>query len=112
MDLGTLDLTSLTWQQFAIAALAVSLARWVLAVVAALKPPNTFDVKTSLDVFRDHVLPIVTPIAAVAFIAQSFPQGTPAHVGAWAMACGGLALYIADTVKSAAANWKPAPPSA
>ena len=106
MDLGQLDLTGLTWQQFAIATLAVSFARWALAVVAALKPPNTFSVEKALEVFRDHVLMIVTPIAAVAFISQSFPSGTPAHVGAWAMACGGLALYVIDTVKSAADNWQ------
>lgn len=105
-DLGTLDLTSLTWQQFALVTLAVSIARWVLAIVAALKPPNTFSVEKALDVFRDHVLMIVTPISAVAFISMSLPADTPAHVMTWVIACGGLVLYVIDTVKSAADNWQ------
>lgn len=105
-DLGTLDLTSLTWQQFALVTLIVSVARWVLAVVAAVKPPNTFSVEKALDIFRDHVLPIVTPISAVAFISMSFPVDTPAHIATWTMACGGLLLYVIDTVKSAADNWQ------
>ena len=37
MDLGSIDLTALTWQGFAIVALAVSFVRFVIAVVAAVK---------------------------------------------------------------------------
>lgn len=105
MDLGSIDLTSLTWQQFAVAALSVSFVRWLLAVVAAIKPPNTFSVEKSLDVFRDHVLPIAAPISGVAFVAMSLPPDSATHVALWAVACGGLALYLVDTVKSAASNW-------
>ena len=111
MDLGTIDLTSLTWQQFTVAALAVTIARWVLGVIAAIKPPNTFTIEDALAVFRDHVLSIVAPIAAVAFVAMSLPGDSPAHVALWALACGGLALYVVDTVRSAAANWAGQSPS-
>lgn len=106
MDIGSIDLTALTWQQFAVVALAVSVARWVLAVVAALKPPNTFSVGEALAVFPDHVLSIVAPIAGVAFISMSLPPDSAARIATWAIASGGLALYVADTVKSAAANWQ------
>lgn len=112
MDIGTLDLTSLTWQQFALVTLAVSIARWALAVVAAIKPPNTFSVEKALDVFRDHVLMIVTPISAVAFISMSFPGDSAAHAATWGMACIGLGLYVVDTVKSAADNWQSGAPAA
>ena len=117
MDLGSIDLSSLTWQQFVVAALSVTAVRWALAVVAAIKPPNTFSVQKSLEVFRDHVLSVVAPIAGIAFIAMSLPVTSAAHIGAWSLACGGLALYVVDTVRSAAANWQassipPSPPAA
>jgi hypothetical protein len=111
MDIWSLDLTSLTWQQFAVAVLAVTVVRWLLAVVAAIKPPNTFSVSKALAVFRDHVLNIVAPIVGVAFIAMSLPGDSAAHLALWTLACGGLALYVVDTVKAAAANWGTAPDS-
>lgn len=113
MDIGSLDLSALTWQQFAVATLAVTFVRWLIAVVAAVvKPPNTFSVAMALLVFRDHVLGIVTPIAAVAFISMSLPPASAAHAALWAVACGGLALYVVDTVRSAADNWQAGSPKA
>lgn len=105
MDLGSIDLTALTWQGFAIVALAVSFVRFVIAVVAAVKPPNAFDWLIVADVLDKQILKRVTPIAALAFLAFAFPAENAAHIAIWALACGGLGLYVAETVKAAAANW-------
>lgn len=99
-----LDLFALTWQQFAIITLAVTFVRFLIAVVAAVRPPNTFDVGSVATVLDTQVLKRVVPIAAIAFLAQTFPAGE-GQTGIWAIATAGLALYVVETVKQAATNW-------
>ena len=99
-----LDLFALTWQQFAIITLAVTFVRFLIAVVSAVRPPSTFDLLSVATVLDTQVLKRVVPIAAIAFLAQTFPAGE-AQTGIWAIATAGLALYVVETVKQAATNW-------
>lgn len=100
----SIDLFALTWQQFAIVTLAVTLVRFLIAVVAAVRPPNSFDWLSVATVLDTQVLKRVVPIAAIAFLAQTFPSGE-AQTAIWGLATAGLALYVAETVKQAAVNW-------
>lgn len=100
----TLDLFNLTWQQFAIVTLAVTLVRFAIAVVAAVRPPNAFDTLAVATVLDTQILKRVIPLAGIAALAQSFPEGA-AQTAIWTVATGGLALYVAETVKQAAVNW-------
>lgn len=99
-----IDLFALTWQQFAIVTLAVTFVRFAIAVVSAVRPPNSFDVMLVANVLDQQVLKRVVPIAAIAILAQSFPEGA-AQTAIWTLATGGLALYVVETVKQAATNW-------
>jgi hypothetical protein len=99
-----LDLFALTWQQFAIITLAVTLVRFLIAVVSAIRPPNAFDWLSVATVLDTQVLKRVVPIAAIAFLAQTFPAGA-SQTFVWGLATAGLALYVSETVKQAATNW-------
>jgi len=99
-----LDLFALTWQQFAVVTLAVTFVRFIIAVVSAVRPPNAFDFLSVATVLDTQVLKRVVPIAAIAFLAQTFPVGE-GQQAIWALATAGLALYVVETVKQAAENW-------
>jgi hypothetical protein len=103
IDIGqiTAELGKLSWQQFAVLASVVSLVDFVGAVIAAVSPPiNYFSWQAAAKILKTHVMERVFPIAGLAFIAQSIPKGD-LHDLVWLVgACGGLALYVAETVKS------------
>jgi hypothetical protein len=102
MDLSSIStaLNSLSWEQFAVLALAVSVVDWVGAVLAAVAPPvNYFSFTEAVRVLETHVLKRVFPLAGLAFIAQAIPAGDPRTL-VWGLATGALGLYVAETVRS------------
>jgi hypothetical protein len=99
-DPSQLDLTSLTWQQFALVGIVTALVDWGWATIQAIRPPNQFSLKLALNVLYTHVLLVVAPIAGLAALAWSFPADSLAHGGLYAAAAGFLALYVGATVKS------------
>lgn len=104
MDIGNLDFATLSPAQFAVAAMAVTAVRFAIAIITALKPPVTFKWEIVANVLHAQVLGRVFPIIGVAFIAYVLPE-SPAKTAIWVLAAGGLALYVAETVKIAATNW-------
>lgn len=95
-----MNLESLTWEQFALIAVGVAVLDFIVGTVAAIIPPNYFSWASVARVLETHVLKRIAPIAGLAFLAQTFPETDPNHAALWATACGALALYVGETVKS------------
>lgn len=98
-----IDLTSITWQQFAVIAAVVSAVDLVTGIIYAIAPPNVFSFALAARFLESHVLKRVIPLGGLAAIAQSIPP-SPTHDGLWVFAVGGLALYVGETVKSISDN--------
>lgn len=100
MDLGSLDLTSLTPVQFATLGAAVAAVDWLWGVLQAIRPPNVFSWAQVMGVLKSHVLERIVPIFALASFAWLVPATDPAHAGLYAAAAVGLLGYLGETAKS------------
>lgn len=98
-----IDLSSLTFAQFAIALFVVMIVDFLFGVVTALAH-GTFSIDKLLNVVETHLLPRVFPIGATGLIAWAVPQAANAHDVIWLSALGLLAAYMLETLASVAGN--------
>jgi hypothetical protein len=92
------DLGALTWEQFFIILVAVALFDFVTGIVGSLRD-HTFTVDKLLEVLDTHILRRAIPLGLL------FGVGQIANAQSLiAIAVGGLAIYIGETVLSSASN--------
>ena len=106
MDLSSINLTNLSWEQFAAILVAVAAFDWVTGVLGALLKTQTFSLQLVLQIISTHG-PTVGATALLFAVGQI--GGVPALCG---VADGLLAVYVIQTLQSAGLNVGVLSPSA
>ncbi len=106
-----IDLSGITYAQFAIVLIVVMAVDFATGVVGALAS-GTFDPSKVADVVTSHLVPRVFPIGALALLAFALPAAQGAHDVLWTASVGLLAAYVVETVASVTANVHVAKPAA
>ena len=107
-----IDLSQITLLQLLIITAAVAVVDTLSGIVGAVSA-HTFSIDVVAQFLQTHVLQLIFPIVGLAFLSQTLGSGTGAPGAAvWALAIGGLAAYIAETVASISSNLGPQAPAA